>query len=147
MTTRTAVQRGPEADAVLALLRAETGLAIGDAQRPDGAGFPGDDTTAAFVPYAVLYPGVTIDIDGSEADPNADTVDEYQVTGVGVTRAQAQFVLDRCRTAMLQSVLVVPGRHVNLVELSQSREVDRDDDVVPPLFYGVDLYSINTTPA
>lgn len=143
--TRTAVERGPETDAILTLLTASAVL-VGDGVRPAGAGFPGDDPTQEFVPYAVLYQGVTADIDGPVSDPNADTTSEYQVTSIGVTRAQASFVADKARHTMLEQTLAVPGRCVQLVEWSQGRNAERDDDVTPPLFYAIDIYSISTSP-
>lgn len=143
--TRTSVERGPETDAILALLNG-AGVLTGDAERPTGGGFPGGDTTAAFVPYAVLYPGVTTDIDGPVSDPDADVTAEYQVTSVGVTRAQAAFISDKAKHALHEQDLVVPGRFVQLVEWTTGREVERDDSVTPPLFYAVDIYSVSTSP-
>jgi hypothetical protein len=144
--TRTAVERGPETDAVLTLLEGAA-LLVGDGIRPAGGGFPGDDPTQDFVPYAVLYQGVTTDIDGPVSDPNADTASEYQVTSIGVTRPQASFVADKARHAMLEQTLTVTGRCVQLVEWTQGRNAERDDDVTPPLFYAIDIYTISTSPA
>lgn len=144
--TRTAVARGPETAALLTLLNAADVL-TGDAVRPPGGGFPGDDSTRPFVPYAVLHQGVTVDVDGPVSDPNADAANEYQVTSVGLTRASASVIADRAKTALLTTPLTVAGRHVQLVEWTGGRPADRDDDTTPPLFYVIDLYSVTTSPA
>lgn len=144
--TRTVVERGPETDAVITVL-STAALLVGDGIRPPGGGFPGDDASQEFVPYCVVYPGVTARIDGPESDPDADTDTEYQVTSVGVTRAQAAFVADKARHALLEHSPIVAGRDVLLVEWSMGRPAERDDDVTPPLFYAIDIYTLTTTPA
>lgn len=148
MSGFTAVERGPEADALLALLNGGD-LLTGDGERPDGGGFPGGDTSGQFVPYVVLYPGVVSRIDGPMSDPYADTSSEYQITAVGQTRAQAQWAADKARGLILavQKDLPVPGRDVQLIGWGPSQEVRRDDDATPPLFFAVDVYSIDSTPA
>lgn len=134
----TAVPRGPETDAVLDLIGAA--VLVGDAERP--AAWEGSESG-----YAVLYP-LTTTSDGPASDAHADVESRYQVTSVGTTRAQAQWVADRVRVAMLGGVLGVPGRSLSSpVEWAPSRGVDRDDDTNPPLFYAVDSYTVRTTPA
>lgn len=144
--TRTVVDRGAQTDAVIAALIA-AGVTTGDAVRPPGGGFPGQDSTAGFVPYAVVYQGVTSLIDGPVDDPDADVIDEYQVTSVGITRKSASVIAFKAKTALLTGVLIVPGRCVQLVEWMSGRPVERDDDVTPPLFYAIDIYAITTSPA
>lgn len=134
----TVVQRAPETLAVLALLRGE--LVVGDAARPE-------NWASSSGGYAVLYP-LSVPTDGPVSDPYADAESEYQVTAVGVTRAQAQIVADKARTLMLTAPLTIPDRVLmQPVEWSDSRGVERDDDVSPPLFYAIDRYMIRTTPA
>jgi hypothetical protein len=144
--TRTAVARGPETDAVLAALRSST-LPVGDGVRPAGAGFPGQDTSATFVPYGVLFQGVPVRIDGPSSDPNADVAAEYQVTSIGVTRASATLVADALRKAFLHAELAVPQRCVQLVQWTSGRPAVRDDAVTPPLFFAIDIYTVSTSPA
>lgn len=145
MTGYTAVARGPETDALLAVLAA--GLPVGDGIKPDNGGFPGGDSTAQFVPYAVLHSGLLADVSGPVADPFADTSAEYQVTSVGETAGQARAVADKARGLIFAAPLVVPGRHVQLVRWVHSLPAQRDDDVIPPLFYAIDLYAIDSAPA
>ena len=114
-------------DIVLTRLRTNSASRkIGDGQAP------ADDTR----PYAVLY---ALDEAEREGDMStASTVTgwfEFQVTSVGDTRAQAEWLADLLRTLLLASDLspsgfiMFPWRDVvtNLPE--------RDDDVQPPLFY------------
>lgn len=144
--TRTAPARGPVTDAVLDLLTAVPVL-TGDGQRPAGGGFPGEDSSQPFVPYAVVFQGVTSRIDGPSSDPDADVTEEYQVTAIGVTRASASVIADKAKQALLNTALTVPGRTVQLVEWVLGRPAERDDDVTPPLFSAIDIYAISTSPA
>ena len=45
------------------------------------------------------------------------------------------------------SKLVITGRVVELVEIVLDGSVERDDTYQPPLFYGVQIFDITTTPA
>jgi hypothetical protein len=141
----TAVQRGPEADALLAALGAA--VLTGDGERPEGGGFPGSDTTADFVPYVVLHQGIVTSIDGPVSDPSADAISEYQITGIGRTAPQARWAADKAHTAILGAVLTIPNRCVQKVEWTGGHPATRDDNVVPPLFYAIDLYQVSTSPA
>lgn len=145
MTGFTAVQRGPEADALITLLRAA--LETGDGIKPDGGGYPGGDSTAQFVPYVVVHCGVVLTIGGPVGDPFADTASEYQLTAVGETAAQARWAADKARGVILPARLAVPDRCVQLIEWGPSQPADRDDDVTPSLYYAIDVYTIHSTPA
>jgi hypothetical protein len=142
----TAVQRGPEADALMTVLSAA--VLTGDGVRPDGGGFANDQSTGPFTPYIVLYSGIVPIIDGPVADPYADTVGEYQVTSVGCTASQARWAADKARAALIAAQgVTVAGRSVQLIAWTGGQPVTRDDDVVPPLFYAVDLYEVSSFPA
>jgi hypothetical protein len=143
----TAVPRSPEVDALLAkITRAK--ILVGDAIRPVGGGFPNEDTSQPFVAYAVLYPGVTTQIDGPVADPNADVIAEYQLTSIGVTRKSASVISDLVKAAILGGTpLAIPNRFVQLVEWTSGHPASRDDAVTPPLFYAIDIYAICSSPA
>lgn len=146
MTGFTAVQRGPEVDALIALLR-EASLPTGDGGKADDGGYPADDSTAQFVPYLVVHTGVVITISGPVGDPFADTSSEYQITSIGETAAQARALADKARAVILPARLTVPDRHVQLIEWGPSQPAERDDDLTPPLYYAIDIYTIDSTPA
>ncbi len=114
-------------NAVLTRLKTNTAsMKIGDGQAP------ADDTR----PYAVLY---ALD-DAERVGDMSAAVDvtgwfEFQITSVGDTREQAEWLADLLRTHILavkltpSGFVMFPWRNVvtNLPE--------RDDDVQPPLFY------------
>jgi hypothetical protein len=145
MTGFTVPQRGPETDALIALLR-DAGLLTGDAQRPAAGGFPGGDSTQQFEPYAVLYTASVIEIGGPMGDPWADTSSEYQVTAVGETAAQARAVADKARGILLGARPAVPDRHVEPIAWTLGHAAERDDDETPVLYSAVDVYTVNSTP-
>lgn len=143
----TAPARGPETDALVQAVR-DAGILVGDHERPAGGGWPGGDTTGDFVPYTVLYQGITMLVDGSMADRFADTIQEYQFTSVGITRASASVIADRVRAAVLNAALDIPDRKLQCPpSWERGQPATRDDDVTPALFYVIDQYSIATTPA
>lgn len=132
--------RTPETDAVIELLQ-DGGLLVGDAERPAG-------WATAVAGYVILYP-LNAPTDGPIGDVHADMASEYQVTAVGQTRAQAQWNLDRARTLMFAAPahLVTGRRLMRPIELQgDSGVIDRDDDTSPALFYGVDRYTLWSTP-
>lgn len=94
--------------------------------------------------YAVVYSDLGA-LDGPLGDRFADLEQTIFVHSVGVGPDQAQWVADKSRTTLLAGV-DVPGRaRLNLVHTS-SQPVQRDDDVKPPVFYAVDIYTLSTTP-
>lgn len=144
--TVTVVDRGPETDALLAVL-ASADILAGDGLKPPDAGWPLEDTSQPFLPYVVLFQGVTVQIDGPVTDPNADTISEYQLTSIGVTRASASVLARNAKDALLNTPLAIADRTVQRVEWVAGRPAQRDDDVTPPLFYVIDIYTVNTSPA
>ncbi len=114
-------------NAVLTRLKTNSAsIKIGDGQAP------ADDTR----PYAVLY---ALDETEEEGDmSSAVTVTgwfEFQITSVGDTREQAEWLADLLRTLILASNLTPSGFRMfpwrNLI----TNLPDRDDDEQPPLFY------------
>lgn len=120
-------------DAVITALQA-AGLTIGDAEAP--AGDP---------PYGVVYQIPSGQFDGSLADPNADAELVYQVTCVGETREQAQWVVDKAMA--LLNGFEITGRSIARVSLDAAPGVIRDDDLDPPLFYATPRFRVFTTSA
>lgn len=112
------------------------GRRIGDAHAPA-------DTTR---PYAVLYPLYVGGRDGPDSDWQADGWYEYQVTSVGDTRMQAEGLADELRVRLLASTLTVNGFATGPINLSDDVGVERDDDVQPPIYYTIQMYSIFATP-
>lgn len=124
-------------DAIISRLTTGTGKNIGDGVAPaDGT-----------LPYAVVTPLADGDYDGPMNDWQADVAMEWQVTSVGATRSQAQWMQDKCRDAMLNAAITVPSRAVMKAELAGGGFVERDDDFQPPLFYAVDIFSVLVTPS
>jgi len=140
----------PIAVAVVASLNAALGTnRAGYGDRPTAGGWQGDtpNINSAFNGYAVVWPGQTLLEGGTVSDPNADAVQTIQVSYVGKTAEQADSIRDRGRAAVLAvGAISVTGRTVGLIELSDSINVRRDDDVTPPLYLSVDRYAIHTTP-
>lgn len=136
-------------DAVLAALEATTVL-VGDADpKPPGYGWQGTPGQSVFVPYMVLYPIPGGTFDGSIGDPNDDAQLLYQVTCVGSTRTQCEWVLDKALGALVGQSPVIAGR-----SLMRSIESDmagggvrRDDTVQPAVFISTPRFRLWTTPA
>lgn len=121
--------------AVVAGLEAATGKNVGDAVAPD-------DTT---MPYAIVYripgggPFSALDHGHQHA------VVTIQVTSVGTTAVQAEWMKDKVRQAMLDlSTFTAPaGTTFAHVNCDLDNGVNRDDDLgTEPLFYGLDRYRL-----
>jgi hypothetical protein len=114
----------------------------------DGVAPRDPDKTEQDPPYAVLYPIPGGFFDGPLNDSQADVVLHYQITAVGITRQQAQVVIDICRDLFKKENLTIPNRRVRDVRhMFPSGGIIRDDDLPNPLFYGYDRYELDTTPA
>lgn len=139
--SETIVAKGPVTDATLVTLEAALSFDVGDNQAPP------EPRTPTF-PYCVVY---TLDDElrtGPMSDGQADVIHNIQVTAVGQTRDQAQRLSDAVLAAMrADEALVIAGRAVLLVEELDGGALIRDDEFQPPLFYGVSLFAITTTPA
>jgi len=125
----------PHVDAVTAVLTAASIVTSLGAAPPD-----------ASPPFCVLYINAGQAVPGSLADPLSDFDALMQATCVGKTAEQALSVSDRVRAA-LSVPLVVAGRSGLRPEELGGPPVQRDDDVVPPLFYVPVQYRLRSTPA
>lgn len=123
-------------DALLVVLRA-TGVLVGDGVKPDGADRK----------YAVLYSLTGGVADGPLDGREDDFQPMYQITAVGNTRQQADWVSDKLRAVMIPWQGVVGTRRVLYVRTDMSGGLQRDDDYQPPLFYIADRYRVVTTPS
>lgn len=119
-------------DAVISRLETSTSKVIGDHIAPL-------DLT---LPYAVVYHrSENIDDIGTLSDPTVVAELEWQVTSVGETREQAQWMSYKVRQALNGFKPVVSGMSFSPIILDGDSPVTRDDDVQPPKFYAVDIFT------
>lgn len=121
-------------DAVIGTLEA-AGLTVGDGEDPTSpfgwAGVPGQ---SVFAPYVIVYP-LSGELDGSLGCPDTDGDLSWQVTCVGSTREQCDWLLDTTVTALVGTgTLTVAGRSIPRVRLETPGGTRRDDSTDPALF-------------
>jgi hypothetical protein len=138
-------QTRPVTAAIIAALRAE-GLAVGNAEQPPGSGWQNTPGTSTHVAYVVVYPLAGGSLDGSLADGQEDAEALYQLTCVGASAEQAEWVADAARASLLGASLTVPGRSVPLIIIDTLGGSVRDDNTQPPVWWIADRYSVRTTP-
>jgi len=127
---------------------ATTGLPVGDARKPDDAGWQGTPGASSFLTYLVLYP-----VDVLRAGPDAALDDNYraphltyQVTSVGQDRRAAQVGADLAATCLTDGTpLGIPGWSTERIRHDSSAGVTRDEDVNPPLYYAIDRYLLEVS--
>ena len=120
-------------DAVVAALVA-AGLVVGDGgSPPDPFGWAGTPGQSQFHAYAIVYPLGQV-FDGTLGCPDVDSDLRWQVTCVGASREQAEWVQHQTQTALIGAVLTVAGRSVPRVRPDGGAGVRRDDTTQPPLF-------------
>lgn len=120
-------------DAIIAALET-AGLTVGDA---DAAGLS--------APYVVVYSIPGGRVSGTLANPHEDAEIVYQVTCVGSTREQAEWLADKSMT--LLDGLSVAGRSIAFVDADGFPGTRRDTDVTPPVFVSTPRFTVTTTPA
>lgn len=130
----TTIAANPHARALItkmeSLTVANAPLRVGDGVAPKSS----DGRIVA--PCAVLYllPGGSLT--GSLGCIDTDGWLRFQVTCVGSTAAQARIVEDVVTAGLCSDEPEVAGRFVaSIRKVGPSSLTDRDDDVVPPLFY------------
>lgn len=112
-------------------LETSTGRPIGD------AGEPSDTST----PYAIVYPLTDEPHEGPLNDPTQVVDDAFQVTCVGVSRREAQWMQKEVRDALLGWTPTVAGFGTFPVHLLSGSGVARDTAVSPPLFITSDRFT------
>lgn len=131
------------------LIATMSATTVGDAKKPSGGGWPPGTVPgqSIFVPYAILYP-LTPEFDGTLAATQDDAEITYQVTCVGSTREQAEWVADKAIVAFVGQTVTITGRSlVRAMQLSDGGGgIRRDDTVQPPLFIATPRFSLWTTP-
>lgn len=135
------IQFRDHTDAVIAALTAGD-LTVGDHKAPDGAGRQGD---GAFREYVVVYriPGGRRS--GNLEDPYGDAEFIYQITCVGTSRRQAEWLADNVDELLLAGV-DVDGRSVRVVPHGNPGD-PREDDVNPSIFSATPRYRLMSTPS
>lgn len=126
-------------DDILAILDAVPNLNVYD-------GYVDADETEKVIsvplPYVVYYSSPGYDDDERFTGNVYRRVHEFQLTGVGSTREQAQWALDKARAVLNRKKL--DGSQIRRSDDNQF--VRRDDDYTRPgggpLFFGVDRYGV-----
>jgi hypothetical protein len=118
-----------------------------------GWGWQGTPGTAAFLPYRIVWPltgGIFYGEDlGTLGTPSDDASLTWQVTCVGATRAQCEWVVDNTHSLLIeqQADLVIPGRFVMRVWADMAGGgARRDDEVQHPVFIATPRYRVESTP-
>lgn len=119
-------------DAVIAALEAAD-LSVGDAEAPD-----------AQPPYVVVYAIPGGRAFGSLAEPHEDAELVYQITCVGKTREQAEWLADKAM--VLLDGLTVDGRSIAFVTLDSLPGVQRQTEPTPAVFLSTPRFRVYSTP-
>lgn len=75
---------------------------------------------------------------------DTDGVMRFQTTSVGRSAAEAREVDDKARATLTASALTVEDRACTIRPNDSSSSTERDDDVIPSLFYVVSMYRLLT---
>lgn len=126
-------------DELLTLLRAVPNLNVYD-------GYVEADETAKVIsvplPYVAYFASTGYDNDERFCGNAGGRVVEFSLTGVGSTREQAMWALNKARTALSRKR--IDGRLIR--HDGSNVSVRRDDDYTRPgggpLFYGIDGYTV-----
>lgn len=115
----------------------------------------GPDDPMAAAPYVVVYAGA-VEVDGPSSARHVDTHPEVQLTCVGKSSEQAEWLADKAFDVLFGSPLSLtapagrawlsPGAPVHHV---LTRPVVRDDDfgAGAPVFYAIHIIALPSTPA
>ena len=123
------------------------GVAVGDAEEPDGCGWQGAEGASQFGPYAILVDSVGSIYSGPEADTFADVAWQFQFTCVGATGQQARWVADTVTASLIDQSIVFSG-DMTLQRVSYNPAtglLSRDDDPPVSLFYSTPRFVIYIT--
>lgn len=127
-------------DALVAALVAAD-LVVGDGGDPtDPFGWQGAPGSSQFQPYVIVYP-LTQTFDGGLGCSDSDSDLSWQVTCVGATREQCDWIRHEVNTALIGQALTVSGRSVARVRADGGAGTRRDDTTQPPLFIATPRYA------
>ncbi|MFC4006640.1 hypothetical protein ACFOY2_05370 [Nonomuraea purpurea] len=134
----TTLSAAPLIEALLAIIRAPVG--------EDCRIYWGGAAANAAPPYAVVYPDSGMLTPGRRTlANNGPTELRYQITSVGASPAQAQWVADKTRAAVLAGVPVVVGRRV-WPTVEEGSQPLRRDDVSTNLWFATAQYLTRSDP-
>lgn len=123
-------------DALVQALKDSGGITVADGDAGD-----------LEAPYVVVYRIPGGDSYGTLADLNEDAELIYQVTCVGLNRAQAEWLVDKVTDVVLLTGFTVTGRTIAQVTVEDYAGVIVDREVDPHLFTATPRYRIFTTPS
>lgn len=130
---------------IRAHLKAFTDLV--DAETPAFPWYVGESPAGAVGGYATFYPdtGNRDQVDFADANPMRVWTITANYSGDDVD--QVLLIAERVETAVEGVRPVVAGRSCTRIVRITARPVERDDDVSPARFYGVDVWRWSSTPA
>ena len=137
-------QTRPLTAAIVATLTA-AGLTVGRGEKPTAGGWQ-DDCTTVFTPYVIVY-SLGGELDGAIDYGAEDGTIRYQLSSVGATAEQAEWVADAARLALLAATVSVSGRRLGHVDFDDLGGTVRDDRQQPPLWQVAERFAVMTTPA
>lgn len=131
------------AAAALALLRADVNLTVYDGL------VPVDPTTGKLPtrPYVVIYAPVGRSTVYNLAGQSGALEASIQTTCVGDTAESCRIIGRRVKAVLLDVVPSVVGRVSFPIRHEDSRPIERDDDVQPPVLFAVDRWLTQSVPA
>jgi hypothetical protein len=113
----------------------------------EGWGWQGKPLESPFKKYCIVYPLPGGVFDGTLGCPDDDASLIWQVTCVGATRPQCEWVADKVNETLVGQPLTIPGRYVTRVQADMAGGgVRRDDTVQPPVFIATPRYRIDSVP-
>jgi hypothetical protein len=144
----------PITDAIISALTS-VALIVGDGVQPKNnppsqpVGWQGAPGVSTFGPYVVAYPLLGGSLDGPLGDPDADAEPVYQITSVGGSRQQCEWVADKVRAVMLGGALLltVGDRRVVRVSPDVLPGATREDDSQPSIWFAPERFRLYVTPA
>lgn len=110
-------------------------------------GWQGTPGHSKFRPYRIVYPVPGGVFDGPLGCPSDDASLIWQVTCVGATSDQCEWVVDNTNELLVEQPLIVAGRFIQRVYLDMTGGVRRDDTVQEPVFIATPRYRIESTPS
>lgn len=134
--------------AFLALVE-EVCAALTASGRPEGVPVGNCSGEGLTAPYAVFYPLGATGFDGSLSpdDLDSDVSPSTQITFIGETPEQVQWLQGKVRAGVVGKQLVVAGRELGVIRLRDEQPARRDDNVNPFVYWSADQYGCFSTPA